>query len=139
MWLWRPENQVRLHTKNFFHAIDHRNWEAVADFVGNDFQDQWGDDKRRLLERMREGFRRVRGSRILAPNSVVQVEMPRAIWSGKITVYSSDDGVMEVLDQRVNNLPAPFKLEWHHISGKPWNWKLVRVSNSLFEIPADVY
>ena len=139
MWLWRPEQQVRLHTKNFFRAIDHRNWEAVADFVGNDFQDQWGDDKTRLLERMREGFRWVRGSRILAPNPAVQVEMPRAIWRGKITVYSSDDGVMEVLDERVNNLPTPFELEWHHISGKPWNWKLVRVSNSLFEIPADVY
>ena len=139
MWLWRPEHQVRLHTENFFRAIDHRNWDAVADFLGSDYQDQWGDDKTRLLERMREGFRWVRGSRILAPNSAVQIEMPRAIWSGKITVYSSDDGVMEVLDQRVNNLPAPFKLEWHHISGKPWNWKLVRVSNSLFEIPADVY
>ncbi|PYJ26871.1 MAG: hypothetical protein DMF24_11605 [Verrucomicrobia bacterium] len=139
MWLWRPEHQVRLHTKNFFRAIDHRNWEAVADFVGNDFEDQWGDDKTRLIERMREGFRWVRGSRILAGNPTVQVETQRAIWSGKITVYSSDDGVMELLDQRVNNLPTPFELEWHHISGKRWDWKLVRVSNSLFEIPPDVY
>jgi len=88
---------------------------------------------------MREGFRWVRGSRILAPNPAVQVEMRRAIWVGKITVYSSDDGVMEVLDERVNKLPAPFELEWHRLSGKPWDWKLVRVSNSSFEIPADVY
>jgi hypothetical protein len=139
MWLWRPERQVRLHSENFFHAIDNRNWEAVADFVGNDYQDQWGDDKTRLLERMREGFRWVRGSRILAPNPAVQVETRRAIWAGKITVYSSDDGVMEVLDERVNKLPAPFELEWHRLSGKPWDWKLVRVSNSSFEIPADVY
>jgi len=137
--LWRPERQVRLHTENFFHAIDHRNWEAVADFVGNDYQDQWGDDKTRLIERMREGFRWVRGSRILAPNPAVQVETRRAIWIGKITVYSSDDGVMEVLDERVNKLNAPFELEWHHVSGKPWDWKLVRVSNASFEIPADVY
>ena len=139
VWLWRPERQVRLHTENFFHAIDHRNWEAVADFVGNDFQDQWGDDKTRLLERMREGFRWVRGSRILAPNPVVQVERWRAVWFGKITVYSSDDGVMELLDERVNKLSTPFELEWHRLSGKPWDWKLVRVSNSTFELPADVY
>lgn len=138
LWLWRAEHQVRLHTENFFHAIDHRNWEAVADFVGSDYQDQWGDDKTRLLERMREGFRWVRGSRILGSNSAVQVELPRAIWVGKITVYSSDDGVMEVLDRRVNNLPVPFKLEWHRLSGKPWDWKLVRVSNPAFEIPADM-
>jgi len=112
---------------------------AAADSLGNDYQDQWGDDKTRLLERMREGFRWVRGSRILSPNPAVQVEMRRAIWVGKITVYSSDDGVMEVLDERVNKLPTPFELEWHHLSGKPWDWKLVRVSNASFEIPADVY
>jgi hypothetical protein len=139
VWLWRPEHQVRLHTENFFHAIDNRNWDTVADLVGNDFQDQWGDDKTRLLERMREGFRWVPGSRIIAKDPAVQVETQRATWIGKITVYSSDDGVMEVLDERVNKLPSPFKLEWHHLSGKPWDWKLVRVSNSGFEIPAQMY
>ena len=139
VWLWRPEHQVRLHTENFFHAIDHRNWDAVADFLGSDYQDQWGDDKTRLLERMREGFRWVPGSRIIAKDPAVQVETQRATWSGKITVFSSDDGVMELLDQRVNNLPRPFELEWRHVSGKPWDWKLVRVSNAAFEIPAEIY
>jgi len=100
---------------------------------------QWGDDRARVLERMREGFRWVRGSRIIAPNPAVQVETRRAIWIGKITLYSSDDGVMEVLDERLNKLPTPFKLEWHRLSGKPWDWKLARVSNSAFEIPADIY
>ena len=140
LWLWRAEHQVRLHTENLFHAIDHRNWEAVADLVGNDYQDQWGDDKARLLERMREGFRWVRGSRIIASNPAVQVELRRAIWAGKITVYSSsDDGVMEVLDERINKLHTPFELEWRRLSRQPWDWKLVRVSNAAFEIPADVY
>ena len=139
VWLWRPAHQVRLHTENFFHAIDHRNWNAVADLIGNDYQDQWGDDRARVLERMREGFRWVRGSRIIASNPNVQMEAGRGVWIGKITVYSSDDGVMELLDERVNKLPTPFKLEWIQLSGKPWDWKLVRVSNSAFEIPADLY
>ena len=139
IWLWRPEHQVRLHSQNFFHAIDNRNWDAVADFIGDEYQDQWGDDRVRLLERMREGFRWIRGSRIMAPDSVVNAEARRAIWSGKIKVYSSDDSVMEPLDQRVNKLPTPFELEWHRVSAKPWDWKLVRLSNSGFEIPGDVY
>jgi len=138
IWLWRAEHQVRLHTENFFHAIDHKNWETVADFIGNDYQDQWGDDRTRVLERMREGFRWVRGSGVTAPNAAVQVETSRAIWIGKITVYSSDDGVMEVLDERLNKVPTPFELEWHQLSGKPWDWKLVRVSNPAFQIPADI-
>jgi hypothetical protein len=139
VWLWRPEHQVRLHTENFFHAIDGRNWDAVGDFIGSDYQDQWGDDQARVLERMREGFRWVRGSRIIASNPNVQMEAGRGVWIGRITVYSSDDGVMELLDERVNKLPTPFKLEWIQLSGKPWDWKLGRVSNSAFEIPADLY
>ncbi len=139
IWLWRPEHQVRLHTENFFHAIDHRNWDAVANFIGNDYQDQWGDDRTRLLERMREGFRWIRGSRIMAPESVVNAEARRAVWSGKITVYSSDESVMEALDQRVNKLPTPFELEWRRVSAKPWDWKVEQVSNTGFEVPADMY
>jgi hypothetical protein len=137
-WLWRPEHQVRLHTEHFFHAIDGRNWETVVSFIGENYHDQWDNDRARLLERMREGFRWVRGSRITAPNPVVQVDTPRAIWVGKIVVYSSDDGVMEVLEERVNKLPSPFELEWRRFSGQPWDWKLVRVSNPSFQIPADI-
>jgi hypothetical protein len=47
IWLWGAAHQVRLHTENFFHAIEHRDWETVADFIGNDYQDQWGDDRAR--------------------------------------------------------------------------------------------
>jgi hypothetical protein len=69
---------------------------------------------------------------------LVQVETSRAVWIGRIIVYSSDDGVMQVLDERVNTLSTPFELEWHHVSRKPWDWKLVRVSNPTFQIPADL-
>ena len=139
IWLWQPERQVKRHTENFFHAIEHKNWEAASDFIATDYQDQWGDDRVRVLERLREGFRYVRGPRITASNPNVEIESPRAVWRGKITLYSSDDDVMEVFDQRVNSLPSPFELEWHHLSGTPWDWKLARVSNPAFEIPADVY
>ena len=139
IWLWGAAHQARLHTENFFHAVEHRDWETVADFIGSDYQDQWGDDRARVLERMREGFRWVRGARIIGYDPIVTVKTRRAVWAGKITIYSSDDGVMELLDERVNKLQTPFELEWYRFSGKPWDWKLVRVSNSAFEIPADVY
>jgi hypothetical protein len=87
---------------------------------------------------MQEGFRYVRRLRIIASNPSVWVETRRAVWISKIMVYSTDDGVMELLDERVNSLPEPFELEWHRLSGKPWDWKLVQASNSAFEIPADV-
>jgi hypothetical protein len=139
IWLWQPERQVKRHTANFFHAIENKNWEAAAGFIAAAYQDQWGDDRARVLERLREGFRYIRGARIIASNPSVHVETQRAVWSSKITLYSSDDDVMEVLEQRLNSLQTPFKLEWQHFSGKPWDWKLTRVSNPAFEIPSDIY
>ena len=139
VWLWQPARQVQRHAENFLHAIERKDWAAAASFIGNDYQDQWGDDRARVLERMREGFRYVRGAQIIAANPLVQVEERRAVWSSRITVFSSDDEVMELLAERVNSLPSPFELEWHRLSGKPWDWKLVGVSNPAFEIPSDIY
>jgi hypothetical protein len=59
IWLWQPERQVRRHTESFFQAIEHKNWDAAADFVAADYQDQWGDDRMRVLERLREDLRYV--------------------------------------------------------------------------------
>jgi hypothetical protein len=139
IWLWQPERQVRRHTENLFRAIERKDWETVADFIGNDYQDQWGDDRAHVLERLREGLRYVRGTQIIASNRRVEVEAQRAVWIGKIILSSGDDEVMTLLDERVNSLPTPFKLEWRRLSRKPWDWKLTRVSNPAFEIPADTY
>jgi len=139
VWLWRPERQIRRHTENFLHAIEHKNWTAAGDFIGSDYRDQWGDDRARVLERMREGFGYVRGIQIYASNTTVRIEPRRAKWIGKITIDGDEGEVMDALKERVNSLVTPFELEWRRLSAKPWDWKLVRVSNSALQIPADVY
>jgi hypothetical protein len=37
--------------------------------------------------------------------------------------------------ERINSLSTPFDLRWRHVSGKPWDWKLIAVSNSQLELP----
>ena len=138
IWLWQPERQVRRHTENFLHTIEHKSWTAAADFIGSDYHDQWGDDRARVLERMREGFRYVRCVRINASNPSVRIENRRAIWSGKIMIDGDEGEGMALLKERVNSLVSPFELEWRRLSARPWDWKLVRVSNSALEIPADI-
>jgi hypothetical protein len=137
VWLWRPERQVRRHTENFLHAVEHKSWTAAGACIGSDYHDQWGDNRARVLERMREGFRYVCGVRINASNATVRIEKQRAIWSDKIVIDGDESEVMAALKERVNSLTAPFQLEWRRVSAKPWDWKLVRVSNSSLEIPAD--
>jgi len=35
------------------------------------------------------------------------------------------------------SLGAPFELQWRRISGKPWDWKLIRVSNPELQLPSE--
>jgi hypothetical protein len=88
---------------------------------------------------MREAFRYMRGIQIYASNTIVRIDARRAKWTGKITIDGDESDVMDALKERVNSLATPFELEWRRLSAKPWDWKLVRVSNSALEIPADIY
>jgi hypothetical protein len=139
LWLWRPERQVKRHTENFLRAIEHKDWTGTGGFIASDYHDQWGNDRGRVLERMHDGFRYVRSLSITAFNVSVRVENRRAQWLGRIWIDGNQSEVMELLKEQVNSLPTPFELEWQRRSGKPWDWKLVGVSNSALEIPADVY
>ena len=138
LWLWRPERQVKRHTENLLHAIEHKDWTAAGSFIASDYHDQWGDDRARVLERMHEGFRSFRALKISAFSVSVQAQHRRAQWSGRIWIDGDQSEVMELLKEQVNSLPTPFELEWRRLSGRPWDWKLVGVSNSSVEMPANV-
>ena len=134
VWLWQPERQVRRHSSNLLQAVQHKNWASVANFIGSDYRDQWGDDRMLLLERMREVFRYLRRVRIDATEPSVRLDSGSGFWSAKLTIDGDSGEVMELVKERVNSLNAPFELEWRLMSGKPWDWKLVRVANQSLEI-----
>jgi hypothetical protein len=137
IWLWQPERQVSRHSENFLRTIEKRNWTGVADFIATDYQDQWGDDRTRVLERMREVFRYLRRVRIDPNNAAVRVDSQRGYWNAKIVIDGDPGEVMALVKERVNSLARPFELEWRRQSAKPWDWKLGRVSNASLEIPGE--
>ena len=51
--LWQGQRQVELHSVRLLAQIEKHNWKAVDEFVGNDYGDQWGNDRALLLERLR--------------------------------------------------------------------------------------
>ena len=136
LWLWRPEHQVRYHSEHLLSAIEHKSWLAAADFVAAEYQDQWGNDRARLLERTREVLRYLRGLRIEASNVAINIENRRGDWVANIKIDGQQDELMAAVKEQVNSLPTPFQLEWRRVSNKPWDWKLVRVTNPSLQLPA---
>lgn len=128
---------MQRHTQKLFHRIEAKNWAAVSDLIDHDFLDQWNHDRARVVERMREVMRDLRGTRIVTPEPVIKIDNRNALWTGEITIEGDAGEAMALIRERVNSLPTPFELAWRKVSGKPWDWKLVRVSNATLEIPAN--
>src|SRR5438105_2333321 len=84
IWLWRPEHQVRRHTDDLLRSLSHKNWSRFADFIAVEYKDQWGNDRRLLLERTREVFQYLNGVEIKTIGSDVRVENRRALWNAII-------------------------------------------------------
>jgi hypothetical protein len=137
LWLWNAERQVARHTENLFHKIEQKKWSAVADFVADDYVDQWKQDRALILERMRLVLGYAHHFQINVTDVDCKIDNNGlGVWRGKITIDGDDAELMTVVKQHLNSLTEPFELRWRHLSGKPWDWKLVRVSNAELEIPA---
>ena len=136
IWLWRPEHQIRLHTDHLLQSIEHKSWAKFATFLADDYSDQWNQDRAAVLERTRAVFSYLRAVQIKAIAPTIQTQNGSGNWQANIRVETSENDFGTLIKERVNSLPTPFTLEWRRVSGKPWDWKLVRVSNSALEIPA---
>lgn len=131
--LWQPERQIELHSLHLIEKIENHDWKPVGNFVGPDYQDRWGNDRARLLERLREVFRVLRNARIEKTSATIRAAEGRGYWTAKITIKNSGE-YADYIESRVNSLDAPFEFEWKR-GAWPWNWTLVSVRNSALEIP----
>jgi hypothetical protein len=133
--LWQPARQVELHSVHFLNAIERKQWAALADFLDETYEDQWGHDRALLLTRVREVIRYTRDLRIEAHEADVSPGQGEGHWRARITVDGDPNEVTALIKERVNSIEAPFDLLWRQQSRKPWDWKLVRVSNPALELP----
>jgi hypothetical protein len=136
LWLWQPERQINRHADNLFGKIERKDWSGTSAFIGVEYLDQWGEDRALLLTRMRTAFSYIRDAKIRYAAPTVEIEKRRAVWRAKITLEGGDSELTAILKERVNSLATPFELEWHQVSGKPWDWKLTSVRNQDLELPA---
>jgi len=131
--LWQPQRQIDLHNRHLLEQIEQHDWKAVAEFIGEAYQDRWGNDRKLLLERLPQVFRALGKTRIESSAVAVRHEEGRGFWTAKITVSGTGE-LADYIQSRVNSLDAPFEFEWKPGATWPWDWKLVAVRNPALEI-----
>ena len=134
MRLWGAEHQVRLHSEHFVHQVERRNWSAVEKFIAADYHDAWGDDRARLLTRLRLVGRFFFTLTITASNVQTSTNGTTGTWQARVQLTGRGEAAGEITAE-VNSLTTPFKLLWRHESWEPWDWQLVRVTNESLNLP----
>lgn len=132
--LWPAEKQVRLHSEHFIGQIEKRNWSAAGDFIASDYHDDWGHDRKEILNQLHLMVRFFSSLTISPANPQVSADSAAGWWSAKIRIEGSGTEFVPEIVSRVNSLAEPFVLHWRTESWRPWDWKLVRVSNPSLEI-----
>jgi hypothetical protein len=137
LWqLWQPARQVELHSEHLLGAVQAKNWDAIGGFVDESYRDQWNQDRPLVLSRLREVLRFARNLSVTINSPVVLASNREGDFNARITIDAEQNEIAELIKSRVNNLDAPFELHWQQKSWKPWDWKLIRVSNSALDLPA---
>ena len=137
LWLtqiWSAENQVRLHSEHLIRQVEKRNWAAVEYFLASDYHDAWGDDRARFLQRLRHVARYLFSLTITASDARTRVAGVEASWKARLHLDAQGEAAAEITP-RINSLTTPFELHWRKESWKPWDWKLVQVTNESLKIP----
>ena len=131
--LWQPQRQIELHNDHILEQIEKHNWDAVGEFIGDTYQDRWGNDRKLLLERLPQVFRALGQTRIDASATAIRREEDRGYWTARITIQGTGE-LADFIQNRVNTLNAPFEFEWQRAATWPWDWKLVAVRNAALDI-----
>ncbi|MBA3881413.1 MAG: hypothetical protein H0X73_01610 [Chthoniobacterales bacterium] len=135
--LWKPEQQVELHSVHLLHAIERRDADAIGEFIDVNYQDQWQHDRTLLLERLRAALRYTRNLHLEPHEPIVVPVSGDCEWQARITVAGEQNEVVTLIANRINPLKEPFLLQWRKQSWKPWDWKLIHASNEALELPAE--
>jgi hypothetical protein len=89
-----------------------------------------------LLERAREVFTALGNVELTSSAAPgIEVSGDRAHWRGRIMIRGRRSEMLFVVQERLNAVQTPFDLQWSHPSAKPWDWKLVGVSNPDLTLP----
>jgi hypothetical protein len=133
--LWQPQKQIELHTAHLLAAVETHNWKAVGAFIGQEYQDRWGNNRALLLERLPQVFRAMGKTRIDSIQIAVRREAGKGYLRARIQIHGTGEYV-DYIQTRINSLEEPFEFEWQHGATWLWDWKLISVRNSALEISA---
>jgi hypothetical protein len=134
--LWGPGRQIELHTNHLLRSLETRDWQRFSALLAPDYRDQWDQDGPTVLARSRQVFSYLRGIELRPIEPVIESSGRNGSWQAQIELIGAENNELAgMVRDRLKNVHTPFRLEWRRESRKPWDWRLLRVSNEELNLP----
>ena len=134
VWRWQPERQVRLHQRALLSALEHKNWGKLDDLMDAQYADRWFPDKATASSAAQAVFSSFLSISMTSEDDMVSLNGDNGEVAAHIRVVGGGGPIADEVKLRVNPLHEPFTFKWVHRSGKPWDWKLIRVDQPELQI-----
>lgn len=131
---YSPGRQLERSFSRLVSAAENRDWKKVKSLMAEDYRDQWGFDRDQAVSLAADGLRHF----VVLEINVESLEVSRtgreAAVDAALRLQGRATPVGEMISQKANSLENDFQFAWRQKSWKPWDWKLVSVSQNEIEI-----
>ena len=132
-WLvfeFSPDRQLDKSFARLISAAENRDFKSLREIMDPDYRDQWNMDRTQAVSAASEALGQFLFLRIVTENMSGSRQGREATIAARLRFSGRANAVGEAILQHVNALEDDFRFAWRRKSWKPWDWKLVSVSQN---------
>lgn len=123
-----PGRQLARCQESLLRAAGDRNWKKVKELMDDDFRSAWGQNRDDAVEQASQVLANFLVLEILSEEASVERDGKDATISARLKLRGKGNAIGESVMSQANSLQSHFQFAWKQKSWKPWDWKLVAVS-----------
>jgi len=124
-----PATQLQRAEADLFHALERAKRSLLQKRLADSYNDQWGQDRATAVNNAMDLSRQFLSIKINLEIEPARIEGTRATSRIRIRMDGRGTGAASEIIRRVNQIDAPFTLEWTRDPWKPWSWRVISVAN----------
>lgn len=128
VWKMLPSTQLEQKFDRLIEATGDRNWKRVKALMAEDYKDAWGQNREDATKNGSEALRHFLVLQVTAENVRIEKEGRKALISARLRLDGKGTAIGESVKDYANGLQEDFRFAWERKSWKPWDWKLVSIS-----------
>jgi uncharacterized membrane protein YvbJ len=128
-FLRSPQTQVLAAQKDFFKAVEERDWDEVKEFLAENYTDAYSHTRETAVEDAKKYLGGFYTLTLMREETTVRAAKGQGMVSAKIRIEGNGAGYSQFVVTYANQLTEPWIFHWHNPGRWPWGWRLNMIHN----------